>query len=81
MPLTSMPERQRHAIVRTLTETKGRVGGDDGAAARLGLNRTTLLSRMKSWASIPNNFADLKPFDHSANSTCIVFTRLPIFLS
>ena len=35
------------AIVRTLTETKGRVGGHNGAAARLGLNRTTLLSRMK----------------------------------
>jgi len=25
----------------------GRVGGNHGAAARLGLNRTTLLSRMK----------------------------------
>jgi formate hydrogenlyase transcriptional activator len=41
--------KQHHAIVRTLTETKGRVGGDDGAAARLGLNRTTLLSRMKKF--------------------------------
>ena len=40
-------KKQRDAIVRTLTETKGLVGGNDGAAARLGLNRTTLLSRMK----------------------------------
>ena len=40
-------EKQRDEIVRALTECKGRVGGDDGAAARLGLNRTTLLSRMK----------------------------------
>jgi formate hydrogenlyase transcriptional activator len=39
--------KQREAIVRALSECKGRVGGDDGAAARLGLNRTTLLSRMK----------------------------------
>jgi len=39
-------ERQEE-IVRALTECKGRVGGDDGAAARLGINRTTLLSRMK----------------------------------
>jgi formate hydrogenlyase transcriptional activator len=48
--------RQRHAIVRTLTETKGRVGGDDGAAARLGLNRTTLLSRMKKFGIHPKQF-------------------------
>ena len=39
--------KQREAIVRALSDCKGRVGGDDGAAARLGVNRTTLLSRMK----------------------------------
>jgi formate hydrogenlyase transcriptional activator len=39
--------RQREEIIRALTECKGCVGGDDGAAARLGVNRTTLLSRMK----------------------------------
>jgi formate hydrogenlyase transcriptional activator len=39
--------KQREEIVRTLKECKGRVGGEDGAAARLGINRTTLLSRMK----------------------------------
>jgi formate hydrogenlyase transcriptional activator len=39
--------KQREAIVRALSECKGRVGGDDGAAARLGVNRTTMLSRMK----------------------------------
>jgi formate hydrogenlyase transcriptional activator len=49
-------ERQRHAIVRTLTDTKGRVGGDNGAAARLGLNRTTLLSRMKKFGIHPKQF-------------------------
>jgi len=40
-------ERQREEIVRALGETKGRVGGAEGAAARLGINRTTLLARMK----------------------------------
>jgi formate hydrogenlyase transcriptional activator len=40
-------QRQREQIVRSLTECRGRVGGEDGAAARMGLNRTTLLSRMK----------------------------------
>jgi formate hydrogenlyase transcriptional activator len=40
-------EDQRHEIERVLRETDGRVGGADGAAARMGINRTTLLSRMK----------------------------------
>jgi DNA-binding NtrC family response regulator len=40
---------QREAIVHALTESKGRVGGPDGAAARLGINRTTLLARMKKF--------------------------------
>src|SRR6202451_3638537 len=34
-------------IVRILKETNGRVGGTDGAAARMGLKRTTLIERMK----------------------------------
>jgi formate hydrogenlyase transcriptional activator len=37
----------REDVLRALKETKGRVGGPDGAAARLGLKRTTLISRMK----------------------------------
>jgi formate hydrogenlyase transcriptional activator len=36
-------------MVRALTESRGRVGGPDGAAARLGINRTTLLARMKKF--------------------------------
>jgi formate hydrogenlyase transcriptional activator len=40
-------QKQREEIIRALSECKGRVGGEDGAAARLGINRTTLLSRMK----------------------------------
>jgi formate hydrogenlyase transcriptional activator len=39
--------KQREEIVRALTDCKGRVAGADGAAALLGINRTTLLSRMK----------------------------------
>jgi formate hydrogenlyase transcriptional activator len=48
---------QREAIVRALTECNGRVGGDDGAAVRLGLNRTTLLSRMKKLRIHPRQFS------------------------
>jgi len=38
---------EQQTIVRILGETKGRVGGVNGAAARLGLKRTTLIARMK----------------------------------
>jgi formate hydrogenlyase transcriptional activator len=38
---------ERDEIIRILKVTSGRVGGPDGAAARMGMNRTTLLSRMK----------------------------------
>jgi len=40
-------QKQREEIVRALTESNGRVGGPDGAAARMGIHRTTLISRMK----------------------------------
>ena len=40
-------ETERDAIVRVLRETNGRVSGPNGAATRLGIKRTTLISRMK----------------------------------
>jgi len=46
---------EQDAIVRILKETKGRVGGADGAAARMGLKRTTLISRMKNLGIDPRN--------------------------
>jgi formate hydrogenlyase transcriptional activator len=46
-------QKQREEIVRALGESKGRVGGADGAAARMGINRTTLLSRMKKFGIDP----------------------------
>ncbi len=49
--------RQRDAMVGALTESKGRVGGPDGAAARLGVNRTTLLARMKKFGIDPWQYA------------------------
>jgi len=38
-------------------ESKGRVGGADGAAARMGINRTTLLSRIKKFGIDPGQYA------------------------
>jgi formate hydrogenlyase transcriptional activator len=49
--------KQRDQIIRALTACKGRVGGADGAAARLGMNRTTLLSRMKKFGIYPKQYA------------------------
>lgn len=37
----------RDEIIRALSEAEGRVGGRDGAASRLGLKRTTFITRMK----------------------------------
>src|ERR1700756_3014064 len=49
-------QKQRAEIARALTEAKGRVGGTDGAAARMGINRTTLISRMKKLGVDPRQY-------------------------
>ncbi len=49
-PESGRTKKQQEEIVRALSECKGRVGGPDGAAARMGLSRTTLISRMKKFA-------------------------------
>jgi len=45
-PVT-LEEAERSHIRETLMRTEGMVGGPNGAAARLGLKRTTLLSMMR----------------------------------
>jgi formate hydrogenlyase transcriptional activator len=50
-------KKQREEIIRVLSACKGRVGGADGAAARLGMNRTTLLSRMKKFGMYAKQYA------------------------
>lgn len=50
-PITTAAETlqcsEREQILRTLREVRWVIGGPDGAAARLGLKRTTLTSKMK----------------------------------
>jgi formate hydrogenlyase transcriptional activator len=41
--------KQREEILEVLSACKGRVGGSDGAAIRLGINRTTLMYRMRKF--------------------------------
>jgi transcriptional regulator with GAF, ATPase, and Fis domain len=50
-------DTKRDTIVGALTVSKGRVGGTDGAAARMGINRTTLLARMKKLGIDPRDYA------------------------
>jgi len=49
--------KQREEIVRALTESKGKVGGAEGAAARMGINRTTLLARIKKFGIDPRQYS------------------------
>ena len=46
---TDGSDAERTRILQVLKETKGMVGGTNGAAARLGLKRTTLQSRMRKY--------------------------------
>ena len=48
---------EQERIVRILKETKGHVGGPNGAAARLGVKRTTLLTRMKKMGIDPRKMS------------------------
>jgi len=49
--------KQRDEIIRALTACKGRVGGADGAAAQLGVHRTTFVSRMKKYGIYAKQYA------------------------
>jgi PAS domain S-box-containing protein len=50
----NVPPLNRDQIVQALQESGGRVGGADGAAARLGLKRTTLIAHLKRLAVDPH---------------------------
>jgi formate hydrogenlyase transcriptional activator len=45
---TTLEDAEREHILRALKETNWTIGGPAGAAARLGMKRTTLQSRMKN---------------------------------
>ncbi len=47
--LTEPENTERESILRALEKARGQVGGPDGAAACMGLKRTTLQSRMRKY--------------------------------
>lgn len=66
-PQRTLVEIERTHIAETLRRTNGVVGGPDGAAARLGLPRTTLLSRMyKLGITRKGRHSRVVPFPNSA---------------
>jgi transcriptional regulator with GAF, ATPase, and Fis domain len=49
--------KQREEIIQALTACKGHVGGANGAAIRLGINRTTLMYRMRKFGIYPRLYS------------------------
>jgi len=55
-----LAEVDRNQIIRALKETGGRIGGPVGAAARLGLKRTTFITRMRKLGIHSNPVSQLE---------------------
>jgi formate hydrogenlyase transcriptional activator len=54
--VVTLATAEREAIVRALRDAGGRVGGDEGAAAKLGMKRTTLQAKMRKLGIGTKNF-------------------------
>jgi DNA-binding NtrC family response regulator len=53
---STLQEAEREHILAILRETKGQIGGADGAAERLGLKRTTLNSKLKKLGIVRSDY-------------------------
>jgi transcriptional regulator of acetoin/glycerol metabolism len=53
---STLEATEREHILRVLRETKGKIAGPQGAAARLGLKRTTLNSKLKKLGIERNDY-------------------------
>jgi formate hydrogenlyase transcriptional activator len=56
-PVETLADGERDKILRVLKDTNGRVSGPNGAAARMALKRTTLISRMKKLGIDPRRLS------------------------
>jgi formate hydrogenlyase transcriptional activator len=65
-PLT-LEQVERSHILRTLQQTGGVIGGPNGAATRLGLPRTTLISRMRRLGINPRQSSSVLPVRPAAS--------------
>jgi len=53
---STLRDKERERILRVLRECRGKLGGPDGAAARLGLKRTTLQSKLDQLGIKPGSY-------------------------
>ncbi len=53
---STLRDKERERILRALRDCRGQLGGPDGAAARLGLKRTTLQSKLDHLGIKPRAF-------------------------
>jgi len=67
-------EVDREQILQALKQAEGRVGGRDGAASRLGLKRTTLITRMNKLGIHPNRASE---HDRTSPDTSDTFDAAP----
>ena len=57
-PILSFRDSERNTIVTALKAAKGKVAGNDGAAERLGLKRTTLQNKMRKLRIVRNEYCE-----------------------
>ncbi len=78
-----LAEVDRNQMVQALQEAGGRVGGRDGAAARLGLKRTTFITRMKKLGIDPSQVSEREAdsSDTSDTSDASIVQGSPLDLS
>jgi formate hydrogenlyase transcriptional activator len=72
----TLEEEKRSHILQTLQQTEGVVGGRYGAAARLGLPRTTLIAKMKRLGIINRRPSAALPVQAAAS---VPISEAPIF--
>lgn len=58
VPVPAIPVTDKDTLVEVLRETGGQIGGKTGAAAKLGLKRTTLLARLKRFGIDADDFRE-----------------------
>ena len=73
---SALRDREAGLILETLRATGGIVGGPQGAAIRLRLNRTTLISRMKRLGIFRPRLRLMGEFDEGSCSPSIVSSAL-----
>src|SRR2546423_2552393 len=69
-----LAEVDRNQIIGALEDAGGRIGGPSGAAARLGLKRTTFITRMKKLGISPSPVSQLKMDSTDTSGTSDIST-------